>query len=183
MKDPSKEVAAEGQTPAPATGESRRSFLQRLGFLGAVASVLGFSYQSVRSLIPNVLYEAPQRFKVGHPDQLAEGVTFVDDQRVYIFKEGRTFHAISAACTHLGCTVQYAKLNSPKQVDVDGQQKAIDFEFHCPCHGSRFYGDGTNFAGPAPRPLRSYRVGVSPDDGQLMVDMGEEVERDFRLTV
>lgn len=183
MKSLGKTDTAEGQAPASATSESRRSFLRRLGFLGAVASVLGFTYQSLRSLIPNVLYEAPQRFKVGHPEQLAEGVTFLDGQRVYIFKEGRTFHAISAACTHLGCTVQYAKLNAPKHVEIEGQQKAIDFEFHCPCHGSRFYGDGTNYAGPAPKPLRSYRVGVSPDDGQLMVDLGDEVERDFRLTV
>ncbi len=174
---------ADGGATEPTASESRRSFLHRLGFLGAVASVLGFSYQSLRSLIPNVLYELPQRFKVGLPEQLAEGVTFLEDERVYVFKNGRTFHAISAACTHLGCTVQYSKLNSPKQVAIDGEPKAIEFEFHCPCHGSRFYGDGTNYAGPAPRPLRSYRVGLSPDDGQLVVDLGDEVERDFRLTV
>lgn len=179
----SKKVTAEGQAPEPMESESRRSFLQRLGFVGAVASVLGFSYQSLRSLIPNVLYEPPQRFKVGLPEQLAEGVTFLEEERVYVFKHGRTFHAISAACTHLGCTVQYAKLNSPKKVDIDGESKAVDFEFHCPCHGSRFYGDGTNYAGPAPKPLRSYRVALSPDDGQLVVDLGDEVERDFRLTV
>lgn len=163
--------------------QSRRSFLQRLGFLAAAGSVLAFGYQSLRSLIPNALYETPQRFKIGHPELLAEGVTFLDDKRVYVFKEGRTFHAMSASCTHLGCTVKYSKLNSPKQVELGGELKSIDHEFHCPCHGSKFYADGTNYAGPAPKPLQAYRVALSPDDGQLMVDLGEEVEREFRLTV
>ena len=163
--------------------ESRRSFLQRLGFLAAAGSVLGFGFQSLRSLIPNALYETPQRFKIGHPEQLAEGVTFLNDKRVYVFKEGRTFHAVSGACTHLGCTVKYAKLNSPKQVELAGELKSIEYEFHCPCHGSKFYADGTNYAGPAPKPLLAYRVALSPDDGQLMVDLGEEVGREFRLTV
>lgn len=173
-------VQREGQATET---ESRRSFLQRLGFLAAGGSFLAFGYQSLRSLIPNALYETPQRFKIGHPEQLAEGVTFLDEKRVYVFKEGKTFHAVSASCTHLGCTVKYAKLNSPKQVELAGELKSIDYEFHCPCHGSKFYGDGTNYAGPAPKPLQAYRVAVSPDDGQLMVDLGEEVEREFRLTV
>ena len=56
-------------------------------------------------------------------------------------------------------------------------------EFHCPCHGSRFRDEGTNYAGPAPRPLRWYQLEISPADGQLVVDMAAEVDRDFRLVV
>ena len=163
--------------------ESRRSFLQKLGLGGLIAGLAGLGYQSVRSLVPNVLYEPPQRFKIGPPAGLAEGVTFLEDRRLYVFRNGSTYHAVSAACTHLGCTVRYTKLNQPKQVEIDGEQKTIPFEFHCPCHGSKFYADGTNYAGPAPRPLRWYRLEVSPDDGQLMVDLGQEVERNYRLTV
>ena len=163
--------------------QNRRSFLQQLGLGGVLVSLGGFTFQSFRSLVPNVLYEAPVRFKVGLPAQMADGVTYLEDKRLFVFKEGQTFHAISAACTHLGCTVKYTKLNQPKQVDLKGEQKAINFEFQCPCHGSKYDADGTNYAGPAPSPLRCYKLEVSPDDGQLVADLGTEVDQNFRLTV
>jgi menaquinol-cytochrome c reductase iron-sulfur subunit len=167
----------------PASGQSRRSFLQKLGLGGMIAGLAGFSVQSFRSLIPNVLYEAPQKFKIGSPSLLAEGVTFLEDRRLYVFKDGKSFYAISGACTHLGCTVKYTKLNQPKQVEIDGQKKTVPFEFHCPCHGSKFYADGTNYAGPAPQPLHWFKLEVSPDDGQLVVNLNDEVDQNFRLTV
>jgi menaquinol-cytochrome c reductase iron-sulfur subunit len=163
--------------------ENRRTFLHKLGLGGMIAGLAGLGFQSFRSLIPNVLYEPPKKFKVGLPSALAEGMTFLEEKRLYVFREGRAFYAISGACTHLGCTVKYAKLNQPKQVEIGGEKKTIPYEFQCPCHGSKFYADGTNYAGPAPRPLRWYRLEVSPDDGQLVVNMNEEVEQNFRLTV
>lgn len=166
--------------PSPA---GRRTFLQKLGIGGMLAGLFGFGAQSFRSLVPNVLYEPPARFKIGTPASLADGVTFLEEKRLYVLKEGNTFSAISAACTHLGCTVKLTKLQQAKQVEIDGEQKTVPFEFHCPCHGSKFYADGTNYAGPAPRPLRWFRLEVSPDDGQLVVNMNEEVDRNVRLTV
>lgn len=163
--------------------ETRRSFLQKLGLGGMLAGFAGLGWQSFRALIPNVLYEPPQKFKIGMPANLADGVTFLEDKRLYIFKEGRSFYAISGSCTHLGCTVKYTKLNQPKQVELGGEKKTIPFEFHCPCHGSKFYADGTHYAGPAPEPLHWYKLEVSPDDGQLVVDLNSEVEQNFRLTV
>ncbi len=162
---------------------NRRSFLHRLGFAGMLAGLAGFGFQTVRSLIPNVLYEPPQKFKIGLPSLLAEGVTFLEEKRLYVFKEGKSFYAISGSCTHLGCTVKYTKLNQPKQVELDGEKKTVPFEFHCPCHGSKFYADGTNYAGPAPGPLHWYKLEVSPDDGQLVVNLNDEVDQNFRLTV
>jgi menaquinol-cytochrome c reductase iron-sulfur subunit len=172
-----------GRAAAAIVPQDRRTFLQKLGLGSLLAGLAGLGFQSFRSLVPNVLYEPPQKFKIGLPVGLAEGVTFLEDRRLYVFREGSAFYAVSGACTHLGCTVKYTKLNQPKQVEIDGQQKTVPFEFHCPCHGSKFYSDGTNYAGPAPRPLRWYRLEMSPDDGQLMVDLGQEVERNFRLTV
>jgi cytochrome b6-f complex iron-sulfur subunit len=172
------------RTSAESEGmQSRRSFLQQLGLGSVLVSFAGFSYQSLRSLVPNILYETPARFKVGLPSQMADGMTYLEDKRLFIFKEGQTYHAVSAACTHLGCTVKYTKLNQPKQVDTDGAKRTINFEFHCPCHGSKYYADGTNYSGPAPRPLRCYKLEVSPDDGQLVADLGTEVDQNFRLTV
>lgn len=150
---------------------------------GLITGLAGISFQSLRSLIPNVLYEAPPKFKIGTPTSLPEGMTFLEEKRLYVFKEGKSFYAISGACTHLGCTVKYTKLNQPKSVNLGGEKKDVKFEFHCPCHGSKFYGDGTNYAGPAPSPLRWYKLELSPDDGQLVVNMGEEVEQNFRMTV
>ena len=68
---------------------------------------------------------------------------FKKDQRVWIVRqEDGSFFAISAICTHLGCTPNWF---------------AIDNKFKCPCHGSGFYRDGTNYEGPAPRPLIASR--------------------------
>jgi cytochrome b6-f complex iron-sulfur subunit len=174
---------ADQKTDGSASHESRRSFLEKVGMGSLLLGLAGFGVQSLRSLLPNVLYEAPKRFKIGIPAILAEGMTFLEDKRLYVFKEGRSFYAISGACTHLGCTVKYTKLNQPKEVEIGGEMKRIPFEFHCPCHGSKFYADGTNYAGPAPRPLHWYKLELSPDDGQLVVNMNDEVEQNFRLTV
>jgi len=161
----------------------RRDFLHMIGIGSILASIAGFGFQSLRSLIPNVLYEPPRKFKIGPPSNLSEGVTFIEEKQLYVFKEGKSFYSISASCTHLGCTVKHTKLNQPKEVEINGEKKQISSEFHCPCHGSKYYGDGTNYSGPAPRPLKWYKLELSPDDGQLIADMGKEVEQNFRLTV
>ena len=164
-------------------GATRRSWLERIGIGALVASVGGLGAAMVRSLVPNVLYESSQRFKAGLPDQFPEGATFLEDQRVYIFREQKTFYAISAICQHLGCTVKMVNLNQPKTVNIEGKPVEEKREFHCPCHGSKYYENGVNYAGPAPRPLNWFKLEVSPDDGQLIVNLAETVHRDFRLTV
>jgi cytochrome b6-f complex iron-sulfur subunit len=51
------------------------------------------------------------------------------------------FIALSAKCTHTGCTVAW-------QEDL----------FACPCHGSKFNPDGSVVSGPAQAPLEGYSV-------------------------
>ncbi|MBI1766489.1 MAG: ubiquinol-cytochrome c reductase iron-sulfur subunit [Acidobacteria bacterium] len=174
------EVLGEGEA---ASRPTRRSFLTRLGFGATLLALAGQAYAFLRSLKPNVLYEAPQRFKVGTPDQFGEGGKFLEDKRLFVFRQGKTFYAISASCTHLGCTVKMEKLNQPKKVKTRQREFEEQYEFHCPCHGSKYYGDGTNYAGPAPRPLDYFKLELAAEDGQLIVDMEQKVGQDFRLTV
>jgi menaquinol-cytochrome c reductase iron-sulfur subunit len=164
-------------------GETRRSWLDKVGVGVIVAAVAGQAYALLRSLAPNVLYEPAKRFKAGAVDQFPEGATFLEDKRLFIFREQRSFYAISAVCTHLGCTVKLVNLNQPQRVTSGGRAIEEQREFHCPCHGSKYYADGTNYAGPAPRPLAWHPLEVSPDDGQLVVNLGATVTRDFRLRV
>ena len=118
------------------------------------------------------------------PDaEFPEGLKFLPDERLFVFREGNTFHAVSAVCTHLGCTVHAEPLPNPQTVDDDGASMKLTHRFLCPCHGSRYRGDGANVSGPAPKPLAWFRLSLAPDDGQLVVDLADEVDRDFRLTV
>lgn len=171
----------EGEGPQPTDGTSRRSFLRRAGLTALVAGVAGQLVAAVRALIPNVLYEAPRTYKVGLPEAFAEGITYLEDHRLFIGRDQLGLYAISAVCTHLGCTVKMENLNQPETVQIGGKPTQISQEFHCPCHGSKYYGDGTNYAGPAPRPLDWFPIEVSPDDGQLVVNSSQNVHHDFRL--
>ena len=183
---PTPEARAESPDESIKAGKPdlfRRKLIARIGLGATILAIGGQAYAFLRSLIPNVLYENPQRFKVGTIDQFSEGAKFIDDKRIFLFREKNTFHCISATCTHLGCTVKMNRLNQPKTVNVRGRQINEQVEFACPCHGSKYYGDGTNYSGPAPRPLAHYRLELSPEDGQLVVDTSQIVPQDFRLTV
>ncbi|HYL16995.1 MAG TPA: Rieske 2Fe-2S domain-containing protein [Terriglobales bacterium] len=167
---------------APAQPQ-RRSFLHHVGLGALLAGLGGQAYSLMRALVPNVLYEPPMRIKPGSPQQFPDGVTFLDEHRVFIVREKDTLHAISATCTHLGCTVKAITLDQPRRVTIKGKPVEIHAEFHCPCHGSKYYGDGTNYAGPAPKPLPWLAMEIAPEDGQLVVDASRTVEHDFRLKV
>ncbi|HSE18730.1 MAG TPA: Rieske 2Fe-2S domain-containing protein [Pyrinomonadaceae bacterium] len=168
---------------AAKTDLSRRKLISRIGLGATLLAIGGQAYAFLRSLVPNVLYENPQRFKVGTIDRFSQGPQFIDEKRVFIFRDKNTFHCISSTCTHLGCTVKMNRLSQPKTVSVRGRQINEQVEFACPCHGSKYYGDGTNYSGPAPKPLPHYKLEIAPEDGQLIVDTSQIVPEDFRLTV
>ncbi len=149
----------------------RRGFLQRGAMFLLTGAFVAQGVALLRALWPDVLYEASKRFKVGLPAQFPEGVSFIEARRLFVWRRGNQFYAMSAICTHLGCTVK------PEATSAGAT------EFHCPCHGSRYRDDGTNYAGPAPRPLERYSLEISPDDGQVLVDSANPVDKSFRLTV
>jgi menaquinol-cytochrome c reductase iron-sulfur subunit len=161
----------------------RRNFLLKLGIGSGIAALGAQTVASMRSLVPNVSYDAPTTVKLGMPNDFPDGLKFLPDERLFVFRQGNTFHAVSAVCTHLGCTVRAEALPQPEIKTVEGQSLNLTHRFLCPCHGSKYAGDGTNVSGPAPKPLAWYHLSVALDDGQLVVDLAREVERDFRLTV
>jgi menaquinol-cytochrome c reductase iron-sulfur subunit len=161
----------------------RREFLVKAGIGAGVVGLAAQAVASLRSLVPNVSYDAPTTVKLGPPLDFPDGLKFLPDQRLFVFREGSTFHAISAVCTHLGCTVRAEALSQPEIAQVGGAPLRLTHRFLCPCHGSRYGGDGRNVSGPAPRPLAWFHLSVSPEDGQLVADLAREVGPDFRFTL
>jgi menaquinol-cytochrome c reductase iron-sulfur subunit len=163
--------------------EGRREFLVKLGIGSGLAALAAQGVASMRSLVPNVSYDAPTTVKLGMPNDFPEGMKFLPDQRLFVFREGSTFHAVSAVCTHLGCTVRAEALSQPETRPVEGKPLRMTHQFLCPCHGSKYSGDGGNVSGPAPKPLAWHHLSIAAEDGQLVVDLARTVERDFRLTL
>ena len=147
------------------TKPSRRRFVVTMGTTGLAAGSLGLLAALARSVVPDVLYEAPRRFPVGRPEEFPpDSVTLLADHRVFVFRGPEGFHVISAVCTHLGCNVNHD--------DGDG--------FTCPCHGSTYDESGEVTRGPAAWPLPRYEMSLSRR-GELVVDTRREVDPDFRL--
>ena len=163
--------------------QDRREFFVKLGIGGGLAALAGQAAASLRSLVPNVSYDAPTTVKLGMPNEFPDGMKFLPDQRLFVFRDGNVFHAVSAVCTHLGCTVRAEALPAIETKTVQGKPLRLSHRFLCPCHGSKYAGDGSNVSGPAPKPLAWYHLSVAPEDGQLVVDLARAVDRDFRLTL
>ncbi len=191
LPDERSEPMSSAQTapePAPAAealkrSPDRRDFLIKVGIGAGTAALVAQAAASLRSLVPNVSYDAPTTVKLGPPNDFPDGMKFIPEQRLFVFREGKTFHAISAVCTHLGCTVRAEALQQPQQIDVKGKPLQLTHQFLCPCHGSRYHGDGTNYAGPAPKPLAWYELSLAADDGQVVVDLAKPVDHLFRLKI
>jgi len=81
----------------------------------------------------------------------------------YIVVEDNTIakYGINAVCTHLGCVVPW---------------NAVDKQFQCPCHGSRYDATGKVVRGPAPLSLAL----VHADDVDGKVTLTPWTEEDFR---
>lgn len=144
---------------------SRRNFFQlTLGWLAAGFAATASSLAALRFLVPNVLYEPSQRFKAGRPEDYPDGsATFLEQERVFVVRQGNTFRCLSSTCTHLGCTVNRAERG-----------------YHCPCHGSVFDDQGMVKSGPAPRALEWFSVTLSKDN-RLLVDKSQRVNPDNYL--
>lgn len=141
------------------TGTTRRTFLDALLGLSALAWIGSVLFPVLRYLTPIA------RSGLGGPVKLAaEEVAKLEKERFVIVRSGESkilvlqdgsqqIRALSAKCTHEGCTVQF----------VPG-----DSVIWCACHNGRFDLDGRVLAGPPPRPLPRYAV-LRKADGSIAI--------------
>jgi cytochrome b6-f complex iron-sulfur subunit len=141
----------------PSKGEtvSRRSFLSWLAkgsLAGSVLLGLGMlgkfiSYQNEENL--------PSQYDLGPASDYPIGSRIpFQAAHAFIIHTDEGFLAISLVCPHLGCVVNVVN---------DG--------FACPCHGSRYFADGSLRNGPASRPLKPLRVELN-SQGNLILYTG-----------
>ena len=138
---------------------NRKAFITwlSLGWLAFTAATGGFFTVLIRYLFPNVLFEPPQSFKIGYPEEFDVGkvdTRFKKKHNIWVVRSEQGIYALSTVCTHLGCTPNWLE---------------TERKFKCPCHGSGFRASGMHFEGPAPRPLERFRIYLA-DDGQIIVD-------------
>jgi Rieske Fe-S protein len=143
---------AEDLAPAEQV-KDRRRFLELFLGTGIVASIISFLYPAFRYMIPPKTEElAADTVLAGRVGELKPNTgkifRFGSRPGLLILSSDGTYHATSAVCTHLNCTVQY-------RPDLRG--------IWCACHNGVYSVDGRNVSGPPPKPLESYQVLIKAD--------------------
>ena len=121
---------------------------------GVFASVASFLYPVLRYLVP------PRVANLGGDEVVACKKSEIGLNSSKIFRFGTRpallivtaegeYRALSAVCTHLGCTVQY-------RPDLR--------EIWCACHNGMYDLNGRNVSGPPPRPLEQFQVHVRGEE-------------------
>jgi cytochrome b6-f complex iron-sulfur subunit len=144
--------------PSAMALRSRRDFMANIILgTGTVLGLGSLAYPFLEYLYPVVppikLVEVP----AGKPDDIPpDGVLLVQlpEGPVMLQKTDNEVRALSAICTHLGCTVQW----HPEEK-----------KFICPCHQGFYDFNGNVLSGPPPRPLE--KLPVKLRDGQVFVLM------------
>ncbi len=169
---------------------TRRQFLILMGWVAAAGASLFGGIETLKFMFPQASGNAPALFKTSFTfEQLTGGVvggkatTPVNvlsetDKRVTVVLDDAGIYAVYLVCTHLGCTPNYVtdvttgSGVSPSVAEARGVRTASQRSpngWACPCHGSRYFIDSTNFYGPAPRPMDWVNIEVTPD-GFFAVD-------------
>jgi cytochrome b6-f complex iron-sulfur subunit len=126
-----------------------------LGLAGLAGAIAAMSY--FRQFFPRLAGEK-RRIQLGDPRSFpVDTYTFLEEHKLYVYRDHEGIKAVSAVCTHLGCILEKS---------MDG--------FECPCHGSCYNDRGEVLSGPAPRNLAWYSVGRAAD-GKIVINPGRSV--------
>jgi cytochrome b6-f complex iron-sulfur subunit len=133
---------------------SRRNFLTEALAGWLILTCIPALYSAVRFIIPpNIREKTLEIINAGKfteiPFNSAKIVRFNKKAIILVRTEQEQVKAFSAVCTHLGCIVEF---------------KPDERIFKCNCHGSQFDLTGKNIAGPAPSPLKPFRVEVKDNN-------------------
>ncbi len=136
---------------------SRRNFVTEALAGWLFLTCLPVLYSTVKFLIPpNILDKVVEVINAGKftdiPFNSAKIVRFNKKAIILVRTEQEQVKAFSAVCTHLGCIVEF---------------KPEEKIFKCNCHGSQFDLTGKNIGGPAPTPLKPFRVELK--DNNILV--------------
>ncbi len=139
---------------------SRRTFLGWLLGTSVGGLLVSAAYPVLRYISPPRIPEAATRqVKAGTRDELRQSgwkiFRFGSDPGILVEAAPGDVRAFSATCTHLSCTVQY---------------RPGEHRLWCACHNGWYDLDGTNVAGPPPRPLTRYKVHVDDASGDILVE-------------
>jgi cytochrome b6-f complex iron-sulfur subunit len=130
---------------------NRRKLLKLFLTILGLTTVGSFVYPLVRFLSPvrgkaDAKQIALKKSEI--PIGTAKEIPLNNIPAIIINRPERGFVALSRVCTHLGCLVEYDKI----------QNKLI-----CPCHGALFDLEGNVVSGPPPRPLSKFPIKVESD--------------------
>ena len=145
---------------------SRRTFLTWLARGSVATAAVAATSQVVRFLA----YEPPGSeqaiLALDKPDGYPrDALSYVAEARVYVGHDASGLYAVDAVCPHLGCLVELGEEGG----------------FVCPCHDSRFDGQGQVQNGPATKGLRFLHLWLDEAQGQLMVDRTKPVDAVVRM--
>ena len=141
-----------GQLTQP--NATRRRMIEVFLGGGLFATLVSFVYPVVRYLVP------PAVADLGGDEVVAAKISELKPNSAKVFRFGSrpgllilnsdgTYRALSATCTHLGCTVQYR--SDLRQI-------------WCACHNGIYDLNGRNVSGPPPRPLDVFDVHSRGDE-------------------
>lgn len=153
------------QNPPTSKNLTRRQVLIGLGNLSLLGVLLSTIRGTARFLTPPISRISSAVIVAGPPEIFPESLTPLQDGPAFIGRDAGGLFALSAVCTHLGCTVA-----------LSGDELA------CPCHASRYSTDGANLSGPASRPLSYLQLELN-DAGLVEVHLAKTVSPNFRLEI
>lgn len=132
----------------------RRVFLKRIIKIFFTFVALIFSFLGLSILKPS----SPKKKEYSYYEILEdkipkEGVKKINIEignlqkslKIYLVNKGNSIIALSPACTHLGCFVNFDRNTN---------------EFICPCHGGRYDIEGKVINGPPKEPLQRLPVKI-----------------------